>query len=111
MLEASLETLVGSLAVLLLVWVLKRLRVSGNGSGLVSLFKSVSRLSKDFGMLVETIDGLFQDLSLLGQENEKLRRSLEDERRLSSRMFDANSRDEREDLNQETSQNFEEEED
>lgn len=47
------------LLIALLLWVLKRLRTTGNGQGLASLFRRVSRLNKDFGILVEIIDDLF----------------------------------------------------
>ncbi len=73
----SVGELVAVLLVLLVVWVLKRLRENGNGRGLASLFKLVWRLSRDFGILVETIDGLFQDLSRSDQTIKRLERQLD----------------------------------
>ena len=69
MLLPSLEQLVLLLLVSLLIWVLKRLRTSGNGPGLPSLYKRVSLLSKDFGTLVEIIDDLFPVLDLSSPED------------------------------------------
>ena len=66
MLEVGPSQLGQLLLALLLLWVLRRLKSTGNGQGLPSLYRSVSLLSKDFGTLVEIIDGLFQDSSLSG---------------------------------------------
>ena len=59
MLPGSLELWGELLLGLLLIWVLRRLRTTGSGPGLASLSNLVSRLSKDFGTLVEIIDDLF----------------------------------------------------
>ena len=61
--QGLLEELVSLLAVLMLVWVLKRLRESGSGRGLPSLYRSVSLLNRDYGTLVEMLDAWYQDLN------------------------------------------------
>ena len=78
----SLEELASLLLLLLVVWVLRRLRSNGNGQGLPYLSRLVSQLNKDFGILVETIDDLFQDSSRLVVENSALRVAAQDLQRL-----------------------------
>lgn len=53
------------LLVLLVVWVLRRLRSTGSGRGLPYLCKLVSLLSKDYGTLVGIIDDWYQASSRL----------------------------------------------
>ena len=74
--DAFLGPLVVPLLVSLLALVLALLRSLGSGRGSPSLCRLVSQLNKDFGILVEIIDGLLLDLDLSkrGQSSDNERR-------------------------------------